>query len=280
MAFFAYNLPTDNKAGNATWAAEASADASYPATNIPLMTDLNRGNPGKLTIATDGGWTADFGSAQRIDVIAVWTNADAGISIQLQGNATNSWGSPTLTTTLTAPAKREDGFTVKLFKDLTGVAGYSASGFRWWRIHFVGTNSQNWGLKAWMGSTLRTMDRTLQAQQHNVEHHQFIRLTTDFGYDWVYDLQSAPRSLTGIITLKHSTSWVNLLSWYRSAGGPSNPILFIPDPAVNDAWICRFGADLPDSVARDALDVTQITPNISPVTVSFEELSGGGPEWT
>src|SRR5438105_4898056 len=152
MGYLLHNLPTDNVASLATWAAEASGDSAYPASNIPDLSDLNRGNPGKLTIKSAGGFTGDFGAAQRVDLVVVQTNADASQPIQVQMNATNAWGGPTMTTTLTAPAKREDGYTVKLFVDMRAVGGYTVSGLRWIRIHFpliggVTNNSQNWGLK-------------------------------------------------------------------------------------------------------------------------------------
>lgn len=283
MAYFLYNLPSDNVAALATWAAEASADSAYPASNIPDLSDLNRGNPGKLTIKTAGGWTADFGAAQRIDLVVLWHNGDAAQTVQVQFNATNAWGSPTVTTTVTLPAKREDGFFVKVPVICTGLSGYSTSGLRWMRIHFPvagPNNTQNWGLKVWCGSVIRQLDRPLETQQHNAEQHQVLSLSTDFGYVWRYDLQAAPRLLTGKINLSKATSWVNVLSWYRGAGGPTTPILLIPDSTISDAWIARFGANLADGVSLDMLDIQRNSPGENPVNVSFSEITAGGPEWT
>ena len=290
MAPLAYNLPTDNVAPNATWAEEASGDTAYPASNVPDFSDLNRGNPGKLTIATAGGWTADFGAAQRVDLVVLQHNADVNQPIQVQMNATNSWGSPTMTMTITAPAKREDGFTTKLFVDMTKVSGYSASGLRWLRIHFplIGgstPNSQNWGLKVWVGNILRVLDRPLEAEQVNAEHHTVLKLSTDFGYTWSYDLQTAPRSLTGRITAIQATTWPALLSMFRAAAGSAKPMVVIPNPSINDAWIATMTNQQGSGFSRqgvleDELPVTAIAPLVMPVPVGWTELHAGGPEWT
>lgn len=280
MAALSYS--TTNTALLATWAAEASADTGYPATNIPLMTDLDRGNPGKLTIKSAGGWTSDYGAAQRLDVFVLWHNMDAGQTVQIQGNATNSWGSPSLTITLTAPAKREDGFTTKLFVDLRNVSGYTTTGYRWWRVHFLApvNNSQFWGLKVWAGNLLSTLDRPVLVQHHVRERHRGLKVSTRVGYSWRQDLQTAPRALSGQILLKYATTWLALLSWYRSTGGPFALMLMIPDLTINDAWLAWFGADLPDGLVTDVLDFTFVTSQAVPVTVSFEEADAGGPEWT
>lgn len=290
MASFYCALPTDNVAANATWTAEASADSGYPASNIPKLDDLNLGNPGKLTINGVGGFTADFTSAQRIDWIMVWHNMDAAQTVQLQGHTSNSWGTPDITTTLTAPAVREDSFHVKLFKDMTGVSGYTTAGKQWWRIHFPGTgNSQNRGLKVLMGKLpLRTLGRTadntglLLSGNHAPEHHRVLTLKTDFGFAWKYDLQDAPRGLSGqIYTSKQGTSYADLVSLYRSAKGSYSPFILIPNLTINEALLVRFGdVNSGDGLNLDELDITEINPGVNPVNVSFAEVSGGGPEWT
>lgn len=285
MPTHAYNRKTDNVAGNATWAAVASADTSYPASNISLLTDLDRGNPAKLTIKSAGGWYGTFSADPGVQIVMLWHNGDAGQTVKIESH-TSTLSNPvtvaTMSTTLTLPAVREDGYFVKVFKDVTGVSGYSAT-HRHWRIYFPvpgANNTQNWGLKVWMGNTIRKLDRQILVSNHNIDQHQYLKASTDVGYDHFYDLQVAPRVLSGQILLKYSTSWLDMLSLYRSSGGPVNPILFIPDVTVNDAWLARLEADLPEGIGRSRLDVTQITGEISPVTVSFEEVTAGAPEWT
>lgn len=282
-AVFAYHRVTDNVAGLATWAAFASGDTSYPATNVPLFTDLNIGNPGKLTIKTAGGWTADYGSAQRIDGVTLWHNADAGQTVQIQGNATNSWGSPTFSATFTLPAVREDGFHVKLFADLTTQAGYSSGGFRWWRIFFPvagPNNSQNWGIKAMMFPVNRVLDRSLLAGNRMPERHRVIRMTTVGGVSWRYDLQDAPRSIMGtILATRQGTSWADMISLWRSAGGSYGVWNIVPDQTIQEAWLVRFNDPDGDGPVLEEMDIQQASPGIQPMQVTFTEISGGGPEW-
>lgn len=290
MATFYYGLPSDRVEALGTWAAEASADTAYPATNVPLFDDLNLGNPGKLTIDGVGGWTVDFGAAQRVDWIVIWQNAAAGQAVQLQGHTSNSWGSPDITTTMTAPAVREDGYYVKLFKDMTGVSGYTTVGKRWWRIHYTGTgNVQSRGLKVMMGKLpLRTLARTadntglLLSGNKAAEHHRVLKLTTDFGFAWKYDLQDSPRGLSGqIVTSKQGTSYADLVSLYRSAKGPYSVFPLIKDLTINDVMLVRFGdVNAGDGLVLDELDITEVHPGVNTVSVAFSEISGGGPEWT
>lgn len=289
-AVFTFWRTTDNVATLATWAAEASADPAYPATNLPLMTDLDRGNPGKLTIKTAGGWVGTFPGLQRIDGVLLIHNADAGQQVQIQGNDTSSFTTPKFTVTITLPAVREDGYHVKSFIDLTpfvgtsyGTVGYVTAGYQYWRIHFLGTNvTQNWGLKIAMSPINRTLDRALLKSNHMPEHHRIIKLTTDFGYTWRYDLQDAPRALSGQILLsQQGTSWADVLSLYRSAGGPYAPWFIQPDQTLAEGWVVYFGTvTTGDGVVLDQLDVTMIDRSVNPVAFAIEEASFGGPEWT
>jgi hypothetical protein len=279
-----YNLPTDNVAGNATWAAIASADTAYPASNISLLTDLDRGNPAKLTIKTAGGWYGSFASSPGVQIVVLWHNGDAGQTVKIESHTStlsNPVTAATMSTTLTLPAVREDGYFVKVFKDITGVSGYSATHLHW-RIYFPvsgANNTQNWGLKVWMGSTIRTLDRSLQSPTRKPDQHQRLHLPTDYGYSWRYDLQGAPRQLSGTIGTKKGTSWENLLSWYRASSGSVKPMLFVPDISENDAWIAQFGAT-GSGVGTDQLDATMTIPNYNPIIFSIEEVTAGGPEWT
>lgn len=289
-AVFLYWLSTDNVAPNATWAAEASADALYPATNVPLLSDLNLGNPGKLTIKTAGGWTATFAGAQRIDGVFLIHNADAGQQVQIQGNDTSNFTTPKFTTTITLPAVRPDGYHVKLFVDLTlllgtsfGTVGYTTTGYQFWRIHFLGTNTtQNWGLKALMSPINRTLDRALLKSHHMPEHHRVIKLTTDFGYEWYYDLQDAPRSIVGqILATQQGTSFADLKTMYQTAGGPYSPWAIMPDQTVAEGFLVRFGnIQAADGAILDEMDITMIDRGVNPVAFGIKEVSFGGPEWT
>jgi len=284
MSIAIYNRPSDNVAGSIAWSAIASGDSAYPAANLWPLTDLDRGNPAKLTIKTAGGWHGDAGSAISVPLMVAWHNGDAAQTIKFEAHSASLSNPATVadvTTTLTLPAKRLNGFTLKQFKDMTGLTGYGAK--RYYRFYFPvpgSNNSQNWGLKIWMGSTIRTLDNfDFGHQTHQGAQQQYIGMATPFAYSWRYNLQSAARTLAGPIATT-SAGWAEFIDWYESAGGPVDPILLIPDITVNDAWIARFGIGGANGVATDVLDVTRNTKEFNTLTGTFEEATAGGPEWT
>lgn len=280
MGNFAFNRPADNVAPNAT-PSVSSPDAAYPATYATDLSDVNLGRPSKSTLVTDD-WLFDFGSAQRVDLVVLWHNFDAALACSWQMNATNSWGTPTLSTALTIPAKRADGYTVKVFKDLTGVSGYSAGGFRYGRLHVSGTNSVPLGIKIWLGSSIRTLERNISWGLKPPRTHSQILHRTDGNAIWTYDLQAAPRSL-GVNCGDANANDLAALTSLTDAAGGGKPIVVIPDPTVNDPWLCRYVGPQITKVASGPVDVV-FDPTLqfldwSPVSLAFEEVTAGGPEW-
>jgi hypothetical protein len=122
IKFFANNLSL-----TATKTA-STANAQYPVSNIdsPFRTKVWRSTSNSDNIVFD------LGSIEAIDSIAIVDNWQNGFgfsgSITIEANATDSWGAPAFSTTLTP--------------DVTfgvGVKEFTAESYRFWRLVFTST---------------------------------------------------------------------------------------------------------------------------------------------
>jgi hypothetical protein len=283
MPNFHYFHPSDNVAPNATPTIQTgTANASYPVANATLLTYAKIAAPSKIA-ETSGAWLLDFGSAQRVDAVLVWTNLDAGIAYSIQMNATNSWATPTVDSASTAPSKRADGYTVKIYKDLTGVSGYSSGGFRYLRFYVSGTNSVPVGIKILAFSQIRTTTRNIRWGMVFAEHQTSIDMTTDALVPWAYDLAAAPRGLSADF-IGTDADAVKMREWFRACAGRVNPTVIVPDPSSPDPFLCRWSKDGVANVIAPRLD-TMASPiqrdftNVQKMRLAFEEISAGDPEW-
>lgn len=261
-----FQYASDNVAPNATWGVQSGTeDADYPAANLA---DGIFTKPAKLT-STTGAWTADFGSAQRVDLIALGVhNIDAGATVVVQANATDSWGSPTVDTTLTIATADGDGRVCHAWKDLTGVTGYSTGGFRYWRVGVTASNTSLVAIgEVWLGATKRTMERNYQWEFETTDLRRTVEHETQYGVRTVYDLLVRQRSFVGKV--RASDSGLDVVrAWHRSARGSVSPIVFIPDTSVNDAWWVRLPS---------ALSITTVYTDLHDLTLTLDEVSPGIP---
>lgn len=266
---FYYFRPSDNVAPNATVTTSGTEDTSYPLTNLADLTYAKLAAPAKLT-GTSGAFILDFGSAQRVDYVVLWHNFDASLAVAVQMNATNSWATPTVTTSPTIPAKRADGYTKKVGVDLRSVSGYSTGGFRYLRINVSGTNSVPVGLKVLAFSSVRQLSRGFLLGLEDIEQQTSIQMQTDARVPWAYDLSSAPRGLRGKSILS-DTDAESVREWFRACAGSVKPTVVVPYPSGTDAWIVRW--------ASDGLTTQRRLADVNEVSLAFDEITAGDPEW-
>ena len=106
----------------------STVNAQYPVTNL---TDDRRTKTFRSTSNSDN-IVFDFGTAEECDYFAVvdnWQNGFGVTSIVIEANATNSWGSPSFTTT--AILDNLFGVSIKSFA--------SAQSYRFWRVVLTST---------------------------------------------------------------------------------------------------------------------------------------------
>jgi hypothetical protein len=261
-----YGLASENVAPEATVTVETGTeDADYPAANL---VDRNPALPAQLT-GTSGAWLLDFGSAQRVDwVLLPHHNIDAALEVRIQGNATNSWGSPTLNTTITIPTYRDDGMPVGSWRDLTGVGGYSTGGFRYWRFVIVGTNSAAVKVgELALFSQKRTLNPNISWGAKVPERRPVLINETDYGVRNIYDLGTTIRRLAGELDTTDA-GLTALRTWWRDARGRARSFGLVPDEDVNEAYLARFETDV---------DPTLVTNDRNTIGLDFQEVSRGLP---
>lgn len=278
---FHYFHPTDNIASNATWTTPTgTVDTSYPLANIYDFSYAKLANPTKL-VGNTGVFLGNFGSAQRIDAVMIWHNFDAGLAVSIQLNATDSWGTPSVTYSPTIPSKRADGYTKKIYKDLTGVSGYSSGGFQFIRVNVSGTNSVPIGLKVMIFSGIRQTEFNIIHPIKWIENRVVVDMMTDGLIPWGYDLGSAARQIQAPM-LATASDVLAMQEWFRACGGRAKIGGFVPDPLNPDFYLVRWGNSLnpvAGSLSVSRFEVDQVYPAVSKLLLSFDEITAGDPEW-
>lgn len=284
MPYQSYNLPTDIVSPDTILVDVGTEDPNFLKANISDFTNSFFGIPAKL-LETSGAFVFDFAAAQRVDRFILWHNLDDNLAgVKLQGNATNSWGTPSIEVDIDIEDRRPDGYTIKSFVDLIDKTGYSAGGYRYWRIVSTVANSLPIGFKVLFLDKIRTFERDALAGMHTSYAHAYIDHMTDTGYRWAYDLLMGTRTING------SWSWTesmknDFVEWYQACLGRVKFAVLIPDTRMNDAWLVRFMAQPADMVpsgqgsAMSTLVTQQDKINRHSIHQSWDEAVGGAPEW-
>lgn len=255
-----YAKPSDNVIADATITPSTEA-TGYEVENLY---DGNPAKPWKAT-ATTGNIVFNFGSAQNIDLVAlIHHNLTAGLEVRIQGNASDSWGSPTLNQAITIPAYDEDGFPVNPWIDLSALS----NSFQYWRLVVVGTNAANVAIgELWLVETRRELTaRNLRYGLSQSTTRPLIEHTTDYGVSTIYDLGAKMRGLSGEI-ITTNTGLEEVKDWWDSCNGRALPTLMIFDEDVNSAQLVRWGA-------MGRVD-RRSNHNIATIPVAFSEVSRG-----
>lgn len=253
---FIYARASDNLAPAATLTQSVGGvQAAYP---LSCLVDGTFGKPAKWDNTT-GDVIFDHGSDVEIDLVAFGPhNLTAGLGgVKLQRNATNSWGAPSLDTTITIPAYRADGTSTNAWKDLTVVAGYGA--YRYTRLYVSSANGAAIQIgEIWLVGTKRQLVRNYQWGFVTDTFAKGLEHRTELGVVKTFGLGVSSRVLRVSLRGEESDR-ADLETWYLDARGRRDPVLIIPDDLVNDAWFCRVPAVL--SLTRQFTDVndTELT---------------------
>ena len=234
MANLIYQHPSDQLLSDDVTITPSTEDATYPKAGLY---DNNPAKAFKMT-ATTGNIVFDFGSPVNIDIFAIiHHNLTAGLSnVKFQGNATDSWGSPSLDQTVTIPTYEEDGFPVNPWLDLSALS----NSFQFWRLNFGTANAANIALgQIWLGGTKRSLVRNFEWGFQEMVDRKIIEHVTDYDVSTIYDLGAKIKGFT--LTLKTTVAGMLAVEqWWDSCRGRSLPTLIILDPAVKDARMVRW----------------------------------------
>lgn len=260
------NVSPVSTGGGTAWVVNTGTGDADPRYQPTSLADLLPGLPAKLTTTT-GSWVRDFGSAGRVDwVMLPHHNLTAGLEVRIQGNATNSWGTPTLNAAIVIPTYREDRLPVGSWLDLTVQAGYTVSGFRYWRLVVVGTN----GAAVQVGEfpllrVKRTLNPNIEWEAHTPEDRRDTYHETNHGVETVYDRGVSIRRLEGDLDTTDA-GLAAVKSWWRDAPGRGRPVYIVPDEDLNEAYMARF---------QNTIDPTLVINDRNRMRLQWRECSRG-----
>lgn len=238
---------TDDLALTAITVTASAEDPEYPAANL---VSENPANPAKLT-QTTGSWVLDFGSpVAPAAVLLAYHYLDPGIDVTLRGNATDSWGAPSFSQSITIPAKRLDGpsyqrWTVNALALLQGVGG----GYRFWKLDVTGANSQNIVVgRCLLLSAPRTVELLdVSDGMGEGDDPGEIAHPTELGVETVYNPGGPRRSLSTFTVATDLTAGsapvqdaADFRALHETSEGRLHPFVLVPFTTPGDPWLVRF----------------------------------------
>ena len=263
-----YQHYTDNVAKNAVITVDVGTeDADYPAT---LLVDDNPAHVAKIVTSfpNPGAWVFDLGTATAVDLVGlIHHDFDAGADVRIEANASNSWGSPPLSESITIPTWRGSGVTrwpVNPWLDLSGI---SPNAYRYWRLS-IASNSQSLELgQIWLGGTLRQLGPRNYRLGFQVNRSQpVIESLTAWKVASIYSRGTTIWSFTAELN-PTDAEFADLLAQWHSCGGRTYPFLIVPDPTVNECFLVRW--------KTTEQQLTQTFYNFGTVTLELEEVARG-----
>jgi len=141
--------------------------ATYPITN------LYNNRPGKplVTSTTIYGVVVDFTAATALTGVAILGhNIDSGATVKLEGNATNTWESPSKTETISHVA-------TNMYKIFT------TGSYRYWRLTITGA-AADIKIGEFVLGVVATLTNNYQWGSEKAKRYKNITQTTEYGQPW------------------------------------------------------------------------------------------------
>lgn len=252
------------EAGNGT------EDSGYPAEHLTDWTSPEtQHQPAKLT-TTSGAWVLTATGVVKVELAVLWLhNLDEGVTVTFDGNSADAWGSPPdFQMAFTIPATWADGRRQPVFLDLR-TESPGTSGHQYYRLSIESGSPGNTSDVA-AKLLLFSACEELPALNFELEHtpgyvFRTDILRTDLGFRAdVLDHQILRRTWRGGVVVESSTHRAAVEDWYRDAHGSASPVVWIPDPAANDAWVCEFVGlsvePITNAATRLGLDLLELAP--------------------
>jgi hypothetical protein len=268
MGNLKYCRPSDIVIPQAVSADIATVGGQY---GLPALYDLNPAKPCTFIGVGPLRIVYDYGSAQRIDAFGLPnSNLDAGLPCRVEMHAIDSWGAPTVSGTMTTGADHANGHRASPWKDLTQVAGYSASGFRYLSL-YVPVNSVNIRLGEILPiARLREFSRWPMWDGTKGAQRRFLEsMETEYGVQRVVRRKITQRTLS--FSFKgRDTDYADLQSLADDASGVARAFFITADGDVetDGGLYARFTRD-----TAERIEASEEWTDTNPFTVSVRELS-------
>lgn len=274
-----YVRDDEDVAQSATTVVASAAAPGYPAEHL---VHPNPAQPAKLTTTT-GSWVLQFLAKKApVGAALIYQYLDEGLSgVTIQGNDTDSWGSPAFEAEFEIPPKRRDGPSYQrwtrnalvLFDELPDPAGYL-----YWRLVIEGTNSQPITIgRLWLLQDLHHVD-LMHANGDIPEGDETPSKIVDFTelqVRLVTVIGGPQRSFVGTLIatdLDAGTAPIVEASEFRalaeSTNGTEALVLVIPQFVDNEPWCGYFESEPSKLHAQGGYQIW---------TIPFREASRGVP---
>jgi len=239
MSKLLFNHPSDNIIANATiTVAAGTVDPLYPIAN------LSNGNPALPLKFTTKQFRLvfDWGTPTLVPLPAL-VHHNLTVASRWEGNATDSWGAPTMSHALPIGTIDQDGYRPNLHLDLTALSNYGA--FRYTSLVLDSDNAANVVLgELWTGAVIRDVTHNYSDGFKRADQFPGRQsFVTDGGVTWIHASIGRLRGLT--VDFETSDAGLAVLrAWNLACGGMNRPTLLVPDIADGtDAWLARWTTD-------------------------------------
>jgi hypothetical protein len=246
MGYAIWQKYSDNVAKDATITIQTGTPPSDLTNYGPeILVDDNPAKMAKIE-STTGAWLFAYASKQIVEAIAlIHHDFDAGADVKIQGNATDSWGAPTFSASITIPAWLGVGagrWPVNAFLDLRTLPGYDATGFKYWRL-VITSNSQNIQMgQIWLTDDVRPVEPGLGWDFQRVLQKRYIENQTAYGVKTIYSRGTNLWMLEAPHRMDDDDNAEMIDQWFDN-DGRAYPWLFVPDSDVNDCYFVRWAGD-------------------------------------
>lgn len=236
-----YQYRTDNTVGNATITIDGTEPDDLTNYGVGSLYDERPGRVAKIE-STTGGWLLDYGVAGQILRLlgAIHHTFDEAITCRIRAGTTTSvldfTGDLVVPPWLgTGVGRWPDNF----WGDLTEMAGWSATAWRYWHFGVVG-NSQNLQLgQLWLSETIRRLSPDVQWGYSNVIDKPIIEKKTAWKNSTIYNRNTSIWSMDGELLMNQALHDALEQQSYN-VGGRAFPWLFIPDGLINRCYFVRW----------------------------------------
>ena len=212
------------------------------------------GKPFKYTASVSGEVVIDLGEAGSATACAIVNhNITSGATIKIQGNASDSWGDPSVDETMTRRAEN-------MYKCFTG------GSYRYWRLSIAGnTGAAAIRIGELLLGAYVELDRGPLYPVRSKKSFDSADLSTVYGQKWSYEISSR-WEFEYRFRLHGDSEKANMQALWDSAGGGRLPVLWIPDSAATDCYLVNLSGPF---------DPSNPGPYRYDLTLKLQELPAG-----
>jgi hypothetical protein len=231
------------------------------------LMDLKPGVPAKLTTVS-GSFVRDLLTDTLVNgmLISHHNLTQATTTIRIMGNATNSWGAPSVNLLITAVAPREDLFPVNIWVDREALVPLAATRTqRYWRIEIT-TNPTPVIIGEWTLFSDHRFLGVLYGSVYDVVRPAVIH-ETEVGVLHTYDIGTTYRVYVCEVLCTTAVK-DSIESWFRSTQGVTKPVVIIPDPvATSEPMLMKM--------RKPVFSFSRQAPDIHKASLEFIEVNRG-----